>query len=149
MEKNKMKKIKIAVVGNQNTGKTTFINGIAGTSLHIGNWAGVTIEKKEAVFKYKDYEIKPVDQADLSKLEKLDDVETAENKPEEMTKEEKLRKASSSYTDEYIVNIDIDKKPPPPPPVPPKPVPPKEAWYKKFLKKIEKIGEHIKFIPRL
>ncbi len=56
-----MKRIKIAVVGNPNTGKTTFINGIAGTDLHIGNWAGVTIEKKEAVFKYKNYEIYLID----------------------------------------------------------------------------------------
>ncbi len=56
-----MQRIKIAVVGNPNTGKTTFINGIAGTDLHIGNWAGVTIEKKEAVFKYKDYEIYLID----------------------------------------------------------------------------------------
>ena len=56
-----MKKIKVAVVGNPNTGKTTFINGIAGTNLHIGNWAGVTVEKKEAFINYKDYEIYLID----------------------------------------------------------------------------------------
>ena len=56
-----MKRIKVAVVGNPNTGKTTFINGIAGTNLQIGNWAGVTVEKKEAVIKYKDYEIYLID----------------------------------------------------------------------------------------
>ena len=56
-----MKRIKIAVVGNPNTGKTTFINGIAGTNLHIGNWSGVTVEKKEAIFEYKGYEIYLID----------------------------------------------------------------------------------------
>jgi ferrous iron transport protein B len=56
-----MRKIKIALIGNPNTGKTTFINAVASTNLHVGNWPGVTIEKKEAIFKYKDYIIELVD----------------------------------------------------------------------------------------
>ncbi|WP_457627041.1 ferrous iron transport protein B [Persephonella sp.] len=55
------KVIKVAVAGNPNTGKTTLINALAGTNLHVGNWPGVTIEKKEAHFKYKDYEIHLID----------------------------------------------------------------------------------------
>ena len=55
------KVIKVAVAGNPNTGKTTLINAIAGTNLHVGNWPGVTIEKKEAKFRYKDYEIHLID----------------------------------------------------------------------------------------
>ncbi len=55
------KVIKVAVAGNPNTGKTTLINAIAGTNLHVGNWPGVTIEKKEAKFRYKGYEIHLVD----------------------------------------------------------------------------------------
>jgi len=55
------KVIKVAVAGNPNTGKTTLINAIAGTNLHVGNWPGVTIEKKEARFRYKGYEIHLVD----------------------------------------------------------------------------------------
>ncbi|WP_457638557.1 ferrous iron transport protein B [Persephonella sp.] len=57
----KTKTIKVAVAGNPNTGKTTLINAIAGTSLHVGNWPGVTIEKKEAKISYKGYEIHLVD----------------------------------------------------------------------------------------
>ncbi|WP_029520789.1 ferrous iron transport protein B [Persephonella sp. IF05-L8] len=55
------KVIKVAVVGNPNTGKTTLINAIAGTNLHVGNWPGVTIEKKEAEFEYKGYKIHLID----------------------------------------------------------------------------------------
>ncbi|NPA57727.1 MAG: ferrous iron transport protein B [Aquificae bacterium] len=55
------KVIKVAVVGNPNTGKSTLINALAGTNLHVGNWAGVTIEKKEAFLKYKGYEIHLID----------------------------------------------------------------------------------------
>ncbi|AWN23948.1 ferrous iron transport protein B [Deinococcus irradiatisoli] len=36
------------VVGNPNTGKSTLINAVAGTRLKVGNWSGVTVEKREA-----------------------------------------------------------------------------------------------------
>ncbi len=55
------KKIVVAVAGNPNTGKTTLINAIAGTNLHVGNWPGVTVEKKEATIEYKGYTIHLVD----------------------------------------------------------------------------------------
>ncbi|NPA12469.1 MAG: ferrous iron transport protein B [Aquificae bacterium] len=53
--------IKVAVAGNPNTGKTTLINALAGTNLHVGNWPGVTIEKKEAFIEYKGYKIHLID----------------------------------------------------------------------------------------
>ncbi len=40
--------IKIAFVGNPNVGKSALINAIAGSNLKVGNWPGVTVEKKEA-----------------------------------------------------------------------------------------------------
>ena len=53
--------ITVAVAGNPNAGKSTLINAIAGTRLHVGNWPGVTVEKKEAVFEYGGRKIKLVD----------------------------------------------------------------------------------------
>ncbi|QWR78699.1 ferrous iron transport protein B [Candidatus Magnetomonas plexicatena] len=53
--------ITVAVAGNPNAGKSTLINAICGSRLHVGNWSGVTVEKKEAVFQHKDMEIKLVD----------------------------------------------------------------------------------------
>lgn len=38
--------MKIALVGNQNSGKTTLFNLLTGMNAKIGNWPGVTIEKK-------------------------------------------------------------------------------------------------------
>ncbi len=44
--------MKIAFAGNPNVGKTALINAIAGSKLKVGNWPGVTVEKKEAEFEY-------------------------------------------------------------------------------------------------
>ncbi len=55
------KVITVAVAGNPNSGKSTLINAIAGTRLYVGNWPGVTVEKKEALFEYEGRKIKLVD----------------------------------------------------------------------------------------
>jgi len=54
-------KIKIALAGNPNSGKTTVFNNITGTRQHVGNWPGVTVEKKSGLIKYKGTEIEIVD----------------------------------------------------------------------------------------
>ncbi len=47
--------IKIALAGNPNSGKTTLFNDLTGSSQYVGNWPGVTVEKKEGKLKgYKD-----------------------------------------------------------------------------------------------
>lgn len=51
----------IALVGNPNSGKTTLFNALTGSNQHVGNWPGVTVEKKEGKFKYKEREYKVVD----------------------------------------------------------------------------------------
>lgn len=56
-----MKKMIVAVAGNPNSGKSTLINAIAGTSLQVGNWPGVTVEKKTAIIKIDDLIINLVD----------------------------------------------------------------------------------------
>ncbi len=51
----------IAVAGNPNAGKSTLINAIAGSRLHVGNWPGVTVEKKSASFEFQGRRITLVD----------------------------------------------------------------------------------------
>lgn len=54
-------KITVAIAGNPNSGKTTIFNMLTGARQHVGNYPGVTVEKKEGVCKYKDFEITFVD----------------------------------------------------------------------------------------
>ena len=43
--------IKIALAGNPNSGKTTLFNILTGSNQYVGNWPGVTVEKKEGTLK--------------------------------------------------------------------------------------------------
>ena len=52
---------KIALVGNPNSGKTTLFNAFTGSNQHVGNWPGVTVEKKEGILKYKNKEYDIID----------------------------------------------------------------------------------------
>lgn len=50
----------IALAGNPNSGKTSVFNEVTGSTQHVGNWPGVTVEKKEGTYK-KNKEIKVMD----------------------------------------------------------------------------------------
>lgn len=46
--------IQVALAGNPNCGKTTLFNGLTGATQYVGNWPGVTVEKKkESIRKIK------------------------------------------------------------------------------------------------
>ena len=55
------KEITVALAGNPNSGKTTVFNNLTGARQHVGNWPGVTVEKKEGGCSYQGYDIKVVD----------------------------------------------------------------------------------------
>ncbi len=55
------KHIKIALVGQPNVGKSMLINSISNAHLHVGNFTGVTVEKSEVLFDYKEYHFTVVD----------------------------------------------------------------------------------------
>jgi ferrous iron transport protein B len=51
----------IALAGNPNSGKTTLFNGLTGANHYVGNWAGVTVEKREGKIKYNNETMTIVD----------------------------------------------------------------------------------------
>ncbi|MCD2453683.1 Fe(2+) transporter permease subunit FeoB [Methylicorpusculum oleiharenae] len=51
----------IALVGNPNCGKTTLFNGLTGARQRVGNWPGVTVEKKSGEYRYADCQFEVVD----------------------------------------------------------------------------------------
>ncbi|MBW1674609.1 MAG: 50S ribosome-binding GTPase, partial [Deltaproteobacteria bacterium] len=55
------KRLTIALAGNPNSGKTTIFNNITGARQSVGNWPGVTVEKKSGLVKHKDREIEVID----------------------------------------------------------------------------------------
>jgi ferrous iron transport protein B len=55
------KELTIALAGNPNCGKTTIFNNLTGARQKVGNWPGVTIEKKEGLLRYKQHTLRIVD----------------------------------------------------------------------------------------
>ncbi|MGM0608889.1 MAG: ferrous iron transport protein B [Candidatus Muiribacteriota bacterium] len=56
-----MENLKIALAGNPNVGKTCVFNYLTGSNQHVGNWPGVTVEKKEGYFKKEGINVEIVD----------------------------------------------------------------------------------------
>ena len=53
--------IKVALVGQPNVGKSMLINSVSNAHLHVGNFSGVTVDKTEVLFDYKEYHFTVVD----------------------------------------------------------------------------------------
>ena len=43
--------MRFALAGNPNSGKTTLFNTLTGSTAHVGNWPGVTVDRKERVYR--------------------------------------------------------------------------------------------------
>ena len=53
--------IEVALIGNPNVGKTALFNALTGGHYHVGNWPGVTVERREGRHHFQDKELKFVD----------------------------------------------------------------------------------------
>ena len=52
---------RFALLGNPNCGKTTLFNALTGSTAHVGNWPGVTVDKKEGTYKKLEEQISIID----------------------------------------------------------------------------------------
>ena len=52
---------RFALAGNPNSGKTTLFNVLTGSTAHVGNWPGVTVDKREGLYKKLSEQIAVVD----------------------------------------------------------------------------------------
>jgi len=53
--------LRLALVGNPNTGKTTIFNALTGSHQHVGNWPGKTVERKQGTFRLDDLRLSIID----------------------------------------------------------------------------------------
>lgn len=64
--------MKIALVGNPNCGKTTLFNRLTGSKQKVGNWPGVTVEKKFGYFALENTNVELVDLPGLYSMEQIE-----------------------------------------------------------------------------
>ncbi|MFL0803690.1 MAG: ferrous iron transport protein B [Agarilytica sp.] len=90
-----MSEITIALAGNPNCGKTTVFNSLTGAHQKVGNWAGVTVEKKTGTLTNKDHRIELVDLPGVYTLA-----------PEEQGIDEQIaRRFITDETPDLIINV--------------------------------------------
>ena len=56
-----MEMLRFALAGNPNSGKTTLFNTLTGSTAHVGNWPGVTVDKREGICKKGSENVQIVD----------------------------------------------------------------------------------------
>ncbi|MDR2437546.1 MAG: ferrous iron transport protein B [Endomicrobium sp.] len=69
--------LNIAIAGNPNIGKSTIFNAFTGSNQHVGNYPGITVEKKESLKVYKDIRINFIDLPGVYSLSAYSDDEVA------------------------------------------------------------------------
>ncbi|OEF24041.1 Fe(2+) transporter permease subunit FeoB [Vibrio rumoiensis] len=87
----------ILTVGNPNSGKTTLFNGLTGAKQHVGNWAGVTVEKKTGFFEYRDTQFNLTDLPGIYSLDSANDANSID--------ESIASSAISSMPADLIINV--------------------------------------------
>jgi ferrous iron transport protein B len=68
-------KVRVALIGNPNVGKSVIFNSLTGAKQHTGNWPGKTVEKKVGTFKHEGYEFEVVDLPGVYSLSAVSDDE--------------------------------------------------------------------------
>ena len=66
-----MKQYQVAFVGNPNVGKSAWINALSNAHFQVGNWPGVTVEKKEAIVTWGDAQYHFIDLPGCYSLETI------------------------------------------------------------------------------
>lgn len=92
-----MRMDQIALIGNPNCGKTTLFNALTGSHQHVGNWSGVTVEKKMGFYHYQGQRVNVID---------LPGTYSIENQDIGISQDELLaRRYVINDTDSLIINI--------------------------------------------
>ena len=83
--------MRIALAGNPNSGKTTMYNALTGRHERVGNWAGVTVDKKESPIKKSIYDAEELIAVDLPGAYSMSPFTSEESVTSSYVKNEKLK----------------------------------------------------------
>ena len=71
-----MNKIRVALIGNPNVGKSTVFNALTGLKQHTGNWTGKTVDSAQGICKYQNQTIEIIDLPGTYSLKSSSEEET-------------------------------------------------------------------------